>query len=232
MSARAALAGALLLASAAAACGGGAPSAPPPAGTALTVDGEPILLEEIEALRFWLLGLRPELGDDTSRSQVVAAALLPRALARHDFPEGIAAAKERALAAMAVLRSRRPFETVQADFSAVAAPPAPVTVSWREIDPFLGAAVFGQPSGYVTEEPVETTYAWVIARVDLPIPEPGPSQVGVILSTIEFPYDPRLTDPDARLAHNADRMKRARYEEHVPGAFRWLPPFLAATLVR
>ncbi|MFN0206970.1 MAG: hypothetical protein ACKVS6_11765 [Planctomycetota bacterium] len=205
------------------ACGGTART-PAPEGAVLSIDNEFVTTKELDEIVTFLLETLPHAGEETVRASALEGGLLPRALARNDFPEGVARAREQANVAMQMLKSQVPFEDVQLQLSKDTAGKPPVPISRRIIDPILGAAVFGKPAGYVTKEPVECTYGVLIARVDLAIPEAGLFQQEVILSTIEFPYDVLLLDINFRRERNIKRMLSAKYTEITPGAFRWLPP--------
>jgi len=217
---------AALLVLACAACSG---ADPVPEGTALTIDGVPILASDVETvaatLRLWM----PGTGRDTSRAYALEAGFLPRAIAWHDFPEGVVQARAKATAAMAMLHSKVAFEDVQRQFSEVPVPATPRSYRRGELDPILGAATFGLPAGSVPD-PIEATFGIVIARVDLPLPDDGPRQDEAILSMIVMFYDPSLVDAEYRIERGRERMLNAKYVERTPGAFAWLPAAVRAKL--
>jgi hypothetical protein len=208
-----------------AACGGEPPKpVVPPPDAVLSIDGEFVTMPELDQVTTFLLETLPIAGDDTAKARALEAGLLPRAIARHDFAAGYARAKEKIDAAMSMLRNHANFEDVQAQLSESPIPKTPVPISRRMIDPLLGAAVFGKPAGYVTPEPIACSYGFVIARVDMPLPEPGPHQEQVILSVIESVYDPLLTDPAWRREHSVQRMLNGEYAIYHESAIHWLPP--------
>jgi len=213
-----------------AACGnGGAPASALPADAILEIDGAVVTEHDIDEVLPSLLAWHPERGEESVRSEVLTAAAIPRAFARHDFPQGVARAKERAAVAMSMLRAKQPFEEVQKAMSEAPIPDTMVKASRRVMDAYLGAAVFGHPAGTVTE-PVETTYGVVIARVELPIPEASPQQEGVILSAIEFLYDPSLANADQRVPMFQERMLRSKILVIDPRASRWIAPALQSRI--
>ena len=219
----------LACAAAIGACGGGKPqlSEAPPAAV-IAIDGQWVTRPEVDSLAAFLLEGTPLAGEDTARSAALEAGLFPRALARRDFAPGVGEARKKAAVALAMLRDKHVFEDVRTQLSQALVPKVPIAVPRKLIDPLLGAAVFGKPAGYLTPEAIETTYACVIARVDLPDPEAGPGQEKVILSTIEFFYDPALADASFRIPWARMGMLEANYVFAVPAAYDWMPPFLRA----
>ncbi|MBI3817429.1 MAG: hypothetical protein HY286_01965 [Planctomycetes bacterium] len=206
----------------------GAPA--PPADAIIGIDGEFILQKDLDQIvTFYEVGV-PGVGIDTASSRALETGLFPRALAQHDFPEGLARARERMKVAMSKLKNHEAFESVEKELSDVPwnLPPSPV--GRQRIDPILGAAVFGKMPGYITPEPIETTYGVVIARVDVAEPDPGPRQEAVVLTVIETIYDNSLTDLEFRTARNVKRMLSANYLEIKPGAFRFLPAKIRVNL--
>jgi hypothetical protein len=222
------------------ACGdaGNAPPLPPdtlppdtlPPDTAIVVGGMPITSTEVDALLPFYLLWRPELGPDSARAVALEFALIPRALARRDFAEGVVKAREKIRHAQEMLAAGKTFEEVRALLSEAPIPPVPLPQARNEVDPLLGAEVFGRASGYFTPQPVETTYACVLARVDLPLPSADPRQQAVVLSTIEALYDASLANRAYREARSRDATERARYEVRLPEAYGWLPSRIAVRL--
>lgn len=198
--------------------------AAPPADAILQIDNEYILQNELDHLVAFLLESLPTAGPETASARALESGLLPRAIARNDYPEGVTEARKKGEVAMAMLKEHTPFEDVAARLSDSAAVQIPKPISRQMIDPILGAAVFGKQPGYVTNKPVETTYGVVIARVDAAEPEPGPLQETVIISVIEIGYDRYILDPNTRRDRNVKRMLSAKYREIQPGSLRLLPP--------
>jgi hypothetical protein len=211
-----------------AACGGKSQVSDPPPGGVIAIDGEWILGSQVESLANYLLEGTPLAGIDTARAAALEAGLFPRALARRNFPGGVAEARQKAAVAISMLRDKHVFEDVRAQISQALVPKLPVAIHRKIIEPLLGEAVFGKPAGYVTPEPVETSYGCVIARVDLPDPEAGAGQEKVILSTIELFYDPALADASFRIPWARKGMLDANYVFAAPAAYDWMPPFLRA----
>lgn len=205
-----------------AACG---PAAP--ADAAIGIDGEVVTVADVEALAAYYREWLPALGEDTGRAAALERGLLPRALVRREFPQGVAEARKKAAIARQRLGQGVPFEQVRAELSDAPSPALPAPAYRAEIEPFVGAAVFGKPAGHVTPA-LETTYAVVIARVDLPLNPGVPDQEGVVLSTIEALYDRSLADAAYRTAKFHDDLAKAKLVELRPGAFRWLPARLRA----
>lgn len=197
-----------------------------PEGGAIRVYDTWIDRDELDRVAAFLLEGLPTAGLDTARAAALEGALIPRVLAQRDFKTGVEAAREKARVAMAMIRGRQFFEDARRDLTEFPEVPIPVTGYRKHLDPILGTALFGKPAGAMTPEPVETSFSVVIARVDMPIPEPGPLQEQVLFTPIEFYYDITLTDINFRKQWAYRRMREADYAVPSEESLHYVPAFL------